>query len=433
MKERISLNLFIFILFTYLSPSILQAGDHNLIVKLSYIKGIKGCQIGEPVFEALNLYEASCEDAAFRIIKNIRTNNYMINSPVTYRNIPNDPRFNELWNFLPSPTNADVSAVKAWNISEGKMRKGEFVVAVIDGGIDVEHLDLKDNIWVNNGEIPGNFIDDDKNGYVDDVNGWNVYNNTGDIEKDNHGTHVAGIVGAKGNNGIGVTGINWKTKIMGISGSSGDTKTVLKAYNYVLNQKKLYLKSGGKLGANIVSTNSSFGVDLADCKSRDFRLWNEVYNELGKVGILNVAATINDEVNVDRDGDVPTGCDSEAIISVTNTNSDNEKYKFSGYGIKSIDLGAPGTDILSTVPGNSYSVLTGTSMATPHVAGAIAFLSALKNKKFNQIQENDPKGSAMIIKNILLNSVDKMPSLKEKTVSGGKLNLYKSTKALLSD
>ena len=324
--SKISFAIFSILFISFSLDSL--ASQSKLVAQASAIKQHTNCTIGAEVFEALDLYEVTCDEKGYNSLTTSSFVKFLKNAPIAKRAIPNDDRFDELWNFVPSPVGADVSAVKAWDIARGNFSGRETVVAVIDGGVDIEHEDLADNIWNNQQEIPGNNVDDDNNGYVDDINGWNVYRNMGQIEKDNHGTHVAGIIGAKGNNQIGVTGINWKTKIMGISGASGDTITVLKAYNYVLKQKKLYLESNGSKGANIVATNSSFGIDYADCNSTEYTLWNDVYEELGKVGILNVVATINNEVNVDVEGDVPSGCDSEYVISVTNTNIDNEKYQF---------------------------------------------------------------------------------------------------------
>ena len=232
----------IFSIFFITFPVNCFASQSKLVARASAIKQLTNCTIGSEVFEALDLHEVTCDEKDYNSLTTSSYVKFLKNAPIAKRAIPNDDRFGELWNFVPSPVSADVSAVKAWNIARGNFSGQEAVVAVIDGGVDIEHEDLADNIWINQQEIPGNNVDDDNNGYVDDINGWNVYRNVGQIEKDNHGTHVAGIIGAKGNNQIGVTGINWKTKIMGISGASGDTITVLKAYNYVLKQKKLYLK-----------------------------------------------------------------------------------------------------------------------------------------------------------------------------------------------
>lgn len=391
-----------------------------------------GCEIEEELFAPLNLYSIKCSTEEKNALKSLTTLKQLKNSPITNRKSPNDPKYSELWSLSKQSNKSDISAEKAWNFGTGgKNALGEdIVVAIVDGGVDFSHPDLVENQWTNTGEVPGNGIDDDGNGYIDDIHGWNVFNNTGNVEPDTHGTHVAGIIGAKGNNGQGVAGVNWNVKIMGVSGSSGNTATVLKAYNYIIKQKLRYINTNGKEGANVVSTNSSFGVDYANCKSGDFKLWNDVYTELGKVGILNAAATANNEVNVDQEGDVPTGCESDAIISVTNTNNKNEKYQYAGYGVKSIDIGAPGTDIYSTVPTGSFQLMTGTSMATPHIAGAIAFLHSVASEKFLNFYRNNPLAATVKLKEIMLENVDKNKTLKGKTVSGGKLNLFKSAEAI---
>jgi subtilisin family serine protease len=217
---------------------------------------------------------------------------------------------------------------------------------------------------------------------------------------------------------------------MAVNGSSVTTSIVLKAYAYVLKQKQLWLASGGKLGANVVATNSSFGVDYADCKSGSYPAWNDIYNEMGKVEILSAIATANNHVDVDVKGDVPTGCDSEYIISVTNTDNTGTLNESAGYGARMIDIAAPGTDIFSTLPKNRWGALTGTSMSTPHVAGAVAYLHSAANKVFNDSYLKDPSAGTLALKEIMLKTVTAMPALHDITVSGGILNLNSAAAAI---
>ena len=203
---------------------------------------------------------------------------------------PNDPEIGKLWSLFEQANNSDIDTVKAWASfgTGGTDAEGsEPVVAVIDGGLDLTHDDLVENVWVNRGEIAGNGKDDDGNGYVDDINGWNAYMDNGNVDSDRHGTHVAGIVGARGDNGKGIVGVNWKTKIMGVSLFDFSTSEVLRAYNYVLKQKQLWLETNGAKGANVVATNSSFGVDRADCSSGDYPAWNDIYNKMGQANFVS--------------------------------------------------------------------------------------------------------------------------------------------------
>ena len=343
---------------------------------------------------------------------------------------PNDPSFDDQWSMELTNTNFGIDAINAWLTygTGGKdIENNDLVVAVVDGGVETTHRDLVDNIWVNTQEIPGNGVDDDLNGFVDDINGWNGYTGSGNLQSSGHGTHVAGIIGAKGNNDIQVAGVNWDVKMMNIPGSSGSTSVILRAYGYILQQKKLWLETNGAKGANVVATNSSFGVDRANCNNGSYPAWNDIYTEMGKVGILSAAATANASWDIDRVGDVPTGCSSPYIIAVTNNRSNGTRAR-AGYGKRSIDLAAPGTQILSTYTGNSTRRLTGTSMATPHVAGAVAFLASVASKPLNDLYLEDPSAAALEVKDILLETVTKSRAFQNEMVSGGILNLNSAAK-----
>ena len=346
--------------------------------------------------------------------------------------LPNDPQVNQQWAFFNTDTTGannavGISAQKAWDLTTtGTTVQGDqLVVAVIDGGFDINHEDI--NFWTNSGEIAGNGLDDDNNGYVDDVNGWNAYNNSGGISSDSHGTHVAGTVAAKGNNSIGVTGVNWNAQVMAIQGSSGNESTVIAAYGYALENRILYDQTNGASGAFVVSTNASFGVDNAN--PANYPIWCGFYDTLGNYGIISCGATANNNVNIDVVGDVPTACPSDWLISVTNTNSSDARG-FAGYGLTQIDLAAPGTNILSTYPNNSYNSISGTSMATPHVAGTIALMISAGCDDFITAYKAYPDSMALVIIQMIYDNVDPVASLTNECVTGGRLNLYKAVLAV---
>jgi subtilisin family serine protease len=351
-------------------------------------------------------------------------------------NTPNDTYFTNQWNMLNTGQNgglpgADIDATLAWNITTGGLTfEGDtIVVCVVDGGVALNHPDL--DHFKNRNEIPGNSIDDDNNGYIDDYDGWNAYNHTGNISNNNHGTHVSGIVGAKGNNGIGVAGVNWKVKIMTVMGSTTSEAVAIEAYTYVYDMRKLYNETNGQKGAFVVSTNSSFGVDNG--QPSNFPLWCAMYDSLGRVGILSATATANQGWNIDQTGDIPTACPSDYMISVTNTTSTDSKYAQAGYGATTIDLGAPGTTIYSTTwPSSSpsYGNMTGTSMASPHVAGAVGLMMAAADSEYIANYKIYPDSFALIAKKMILANVDVIPALQNITVSNGRLNLYRSVSAI---
>lgn len=294
---------------------------------------------------------------------------------------------------------ADIDAPEAWNIAVGNNDGGP-VIAVIDTGIDYSHSDLKNNIWTNPGEIAGDGLDNDSNGYIDDVHGYDFCNKDGDPMDDHgHGTHCAGTIAAEGNNGLGVVGVNWKAKVMPIkflsASGSGSTADAVESLLYAT-----------KMGVKITSNSWSGGAYSQALK-----------DTIDAFPGLFIAAAGNAGTDNDREPRYPGSYDSPNIIAVAATDSSDRFAYFSCYGKKSVDLAAPGAKIYSTVPKDQYGNKSGTSMATPHVAGAAGL-----------IWSKYPELTAGEVKERLLNSVDKIPGFEEKMVSGGRLNVYNAIK-----
>jgi len=321
--------------------------------------------------------------------------------------IPNDTSFGNLWGMNNTgqsggTPDADIDAPEAWDIFTGS---AAVRVGVIDTGIDHTHPDLAANIWANPNEIAGNGIDDDGNGYIDDTRGWDFVNNDNNGMDDNgHGTHCAGTIGGSGNNGQGVAGVCWNVSLIPLkflsASGSGSISDAVEAVAY-----------GTSIGLHLTSNSwggGGFSQALADAIAA-----------ADTAGILFVAAAGNSNSNNDVVANYPSNYVSPNIIAVAATTRTDARSSFSSYGLTTVDLGAPGSEIFSARPGGLYQNLSGTSMATPHVAGACALLKAFR-----------PSLTHVEIKAAILSSVDVIPAMAGVTVSGGRLNIYNALRSL---
>ena len=312
---------------------------------------------------------------------------------------PNDPRYSELYGMT------KINAPTAWNTTTGSP---SVVVAVIDTGINYNHEDLTDNMWRNPGEIAGNGVDDDGNGFIDDVYGRDFINNDSDPMDDNsHGSHCAGTIGATGNNSVGVAGVNWSVRLMALKTHAADGNStaaaVIGAFQYATMMKNR--------GVNIRATSNSWS-GAPEAPGYDQAL-KDAIDAAGNAGILNVFAAGNGARNIDPSPEYPASYNSPSILTVAASDSSDSKAGFSNYGATSVDIAAPGVGILSTVLGtSSYGFKSGTSMATPHTAGATALLSAA-----------NPSLSMASLKATLMNTVDQLAQWNGNVVSGGRLNI----------
>jgi thermitase len=288
---------------------------------------------------------------------------------------PNDPLYGKLWGLSntgsnepdrnggqspnPGVAGADIRAEKAWEISKGDQ---DIVIAVIDTGIDYNHPDLKNNMWVNLKEVPGNGVDDDQNGYVDDVYGWNAALDHGNpMDGNSHGTHCAGTIGAEHDNGLGVAGVMDKVQIMAVKflsdSGSGSLTDAVEAIDYAT-----------KMNVDIMS-NSWGGGGYSQALS-------DAITAAKNKGILFVAAAGNSSTNNDARPTYPANYEVDNVISVASHTAQDSLSSFSCFGRKTVHIAAPGSNILSSTPNGEYKVFSGTSMATPHVSGVIGLLLA---------------------------------------------------------
>lgn len=328
---------------------------------------------------------------------------------------PNDTNYNILWGLENTGQSGgtpdiDIDAPEAWELATGT---AQVVVGIIDTGIDYNHVDLALNMWRNTGEIAGNRIDDDGNGFVDDVHGWNAGSGNGDPFDDNdHGTHVAGTIGAVGNNSAGVAGVNWTVKLMALkfldADGSGYVSDAVECISYAIAMKNR--------GVNIRVLNASWGGAGFSSTLRN------AIQSAGDAGMVFVAAAGNNgdgSKSRGTDNDVsplyPASYDLSNIITVAAVDRRGEMAAFSNYGPASVDLAAPGVSIASTVPSNGYALFSGTSMATPHVSGVAALLLSA-----------NPTLSVEAMKTAIFQGVTPLAAVQGKTVTGGLLNAFNS-------
>lgn len=322
---------------------------------------------------------------------------------------PNDPMFGKLWGLnnvgqadskgQAGTSGIDIKAIKAWDITTGSK---DVVVAVIDTGVDYKNPELADNMWTNEAEANGKpGVDDDNNGYIDDIHGVNFATNSGDPMDDHgHGSHCSGTIGGRGNDGVGVAGVNWNVSIMALKfltqSGSGTLEDAIKAINYAT-----------KMGAKIMS-NSWGGGGYSQT------LFDAI-QAADKAGILFVAAAGNESNNNDSSPSYPNSYKIPNIVSVAAIDNKGKLASFSNWGKKTVHLAAPGVNILSTTLNKAYDSWSGTSMATPHVSGVAALLIA-KDRNLTHYQMKDR----------LVKFANPLAGLRNKVASGAMLDAYAS-------
>ena len=352
-----------------------------------------------------NLYEAKITGRTlYETLQNLAPSNKVDlvqpNAKITANAIPNDPSFSKLYGLnntgqTGGKFDADIDAVEAWDSFSGT---GQTVVAVIDTGVDYNHQDLKENIWTNPREIAGNGVDDDGNGYVDDIHGYDFANNDPDPMDDNgHGTHVSGTIGAVGNNGIGIAGVTWRTRIMALkfldASGSGYLSDAIRALDYAV-------ANGARL------SNNSWGGGGYEATL------GQAISKAAGMGHIFVAAAGNSASNNDVTASYPASYAYDNVVAVAATDQNDNLASFSNYGATTVDIAAPGVNIYSTLPGNSYGSYSGTSMATPQVTGALAlYLDA------------NPTANISQAITALYQSADSLVSLTNRVAGARRLNI----------
>jgi subtilisin family serine protease len=347
--------------------------------------------------------DAQLQEIQTNLARDSRVQAVELNYQGSIVSMPDDPRFSQLWGLNNTGSSggtvdADIDAPQAWDTQTGSKR---VVVAVADTGVDYNHEDLAANIWRNSGETPGDRFDNDGNGYIDDVYGYDFINTDSDpMDDHSHGSHVAGSIGAVGNNSLGVAGVNHNVSLMALKMATAQGRLNVTSATQAI-------RYATAKGADVI--NASWYVNPFS------QVLFDAISDANDAGVLFVAAAGNFGLDNDTTPFYPANYELPNVISVAATDRRDQLPIFSQFGARTVDLGAPGVDILSTIPGNQYQLKTGTSMAAPHVAGAAALLLA-----------QNPSRTPEKLKDILMKTTDPLTSLNGKTVSGGRLNVWKA-------
>lgn len=337
---------------------------------------------------------------------------------------PTDPYWEEQWNLR----RINVPAV--WEQTtpptpSNNARKGQIIVGILEkNGFDLSHPDLQDQTWYNRFETPDDNVDNDQNGYVDDQQGWNFHTHSSHHPSDHHGTKVAGLIGARKNNNLGISGISSDMAFIPLSGLHYEHQ-IVRAYLYLRDLRRQYNETNGQQGAYVVATNASFGVNYGF--PQDYPIWCEIFDKLGETGILSVTSVMNAPENIDQVSDIPTSCSSDFLITVTESNYDDDLPHDAAHGANTVDLAAPGRGSFTTFPNNRYGVVSrGTSFAAPHVTGTIALLYQAMCATYQQEALAHPQKTALRTRDWLLQGVDSLSGFRQKTNSEGRLNAARS-------
>ncbi|HRH68050.1 MAG TPA: S8 family serine peptidase [Flavobacteriales bacterium] len=398
------------------------AGDHGPGIDLHVVR-----EVSAPMRTWLLHFDPSLADQT-RMLQAVRNHPGVElaqnNHRLKMREVPNDTEYGSQWH------HENIGSEAAWNISTGGVTAtGDTIVVCIIENADLPHPDLFANAWFNHAEVPNNDLDDDGNGYVDDYRGWNPNSGTDEVYGGNHGTEVAGMIGAVGNNGEGAVGANWGVKMMVVFNSGASDDGVFASHTYPLVMRRRYNASNGAEGAFVVATNASWGINGG--QPADAPIWCAMYDTLGTAGILNCGATTNQNDNVDEVGDLPTACPSDYMISVTATNEDDDRT-FSGYGLTTVDVGAPGDDVFTTQQGGDYGTTSGTSFASPLTAGVIGLLYSAPCASMMGLVHADPEEGARFIRQKLFEGVDHVGNLEGQTVTGGRISAGNSMELIMN-